>query len=528
MKKSKWKRYVDRIYKQMEEFLQKICEILGWLEDQRYAAVRDSSDDIKNLYEKMDDKTQDASLKLLINNMELDKPENMLFLSYLFKAVRSEKMQYMIERILLEENFPVLDDIVALYQLTAYIFNNPVSQSRDSWISHFKLQTAIHLKQVEKILRLLNMELPYVPFEQRKKKRVLLLCKVFMHEYHAPTAKIINISYWLQSLGYETYICCTYMGELERERELQWFDINEENCVCQETGHYVVNYFGKENRLYNINYTTANYKEETKKAVLWIRDYNPAFILDVGGENVFAGVCNQFTTVCTMGCVNKPVLSAANIYVRYFECTDDEEKYYEEGMRDNQKLFQMRHMDELYANNEKNISREEYGIKKNEFVILIAGNRLDTEVSPKFQNILTKILQEQRNTSIVFIGNCEKLEKRLRDDPFAERYHFLGLVLNFKEIMSIGDLFLNPPRQGGGTGAYYAIENEVPVLTLPHCDVAQVGEQFVCETMDEMPQIVARYIHDPAYMNQMKKICRENIKTLVYDFDNIQNIKKFC
>ena len=87
MKKSKWKRYVDRIYKQMEEFLQKICEILGWLEDQRYAAVRDSSDDIKNLYEKMDDKTQDASLKLLINNMELDKPENMLFLSYLFKAV---------------------------------------------------------------------------------------------------------------------------------------------------------------------------------------------------------------------------------------------------------------------------------------------------------------------------------------------------------------------------------------------------------------------------------------------------------
>lgn len=511
----------------MEEFLNKICEILGWFEEQQYALVRDSSDEIRNIYEKMDDKTQDASLDLLISNMELDKSENMIFLSFLFKSIRNEKMQYMIERVLLEENLPVLDDMVALYQLTSYLFNNPISQSREAWISHFRLQTAIHLKQVENVLGLLNLKLQYIPFEQRK-KRVLLLCRVFMHEYHAPTAKIINISYWLQSLGYETYICCTYMGELEHERELQWFDINEENCVCQETGHYAVNYFGKKNRLYNINYTTENYKEETKKAVLWVRDYNPEFILDVGGENVFAGVCNQFTTVCTMGCVNKPVISAANIYVRYFECTENDEKYYEEGMRDNQVLFQMRHMDELYANAKKSISREEYGIKENEFVILIAGNRLDTEVSPEFQNILTQILQEQSNTCIAFIGKCEKLEKLLKDNPYAERYHFLGFVLNFKEIMSIGDLFLNPPRQGGGTGAYYAIENEVPVLTLPHCDVAQVGEQFVCETIDEMPQIVDRYIHDFAYVERMKKICRENSKTLVYDVDNIKNIRKFC
>ena len=512
----------------MNEFLQKICEILGWMEEQRFSAVRSSADDIQKLYNRMDDKTQDICLKMLMDNMELDNPENMFFLSFLFKTIRSDKLQYMIEQILLEQNFPVLDSVIALYQLRAYLFNNPVSQNRQLWISHFKLQTEIHLKQVEKIFKILNMKLPYIPYRQRNTKRVLLLCKVFMHEYHAPTAKIINLSYWLQSIGYETYICCTYMGTIEEEKQMQWFDINMDNCIWKSTGHYAVDYFGKKNRLYNIAYTTENYLEETKKALLWVREYNPAFIIEVGGENVFAGLCNQFTTICTMGCVNRPVVSAANILVRYFECTADEEKYYEEGMRNDQKLFQMRHMDELYGSSEKKVSREEYGVDKNDFVILVAGNRLDTEVSLSFQNILTQILQEQQNVSIIFIGKCDNLKKQLKNNKFAERYHFLGRVLNFKEIMKLGDLFLNPPRQGGGTGAFYAIENEVPVVTLPYCDVAQVGEQFVCQTMEKMPQIVDRYIHDLEYMSHMKKICRENTQKLVYDVDNIQNVKHFC
>lgn len=81
----------------MNEFLQKICEILGWMEEQRFSAVRSSADDIQKLYNRMDDKTQDICLKMLMDNMELDNPENMLFLSFLFKTIRSDKLQYMIE-----------------------------------------------------------------------------------------------------------------------------------------------------------------------------------------------------------------------------------------------------------------------------------------------------------------------------------------------------------------------------------------------------------------------------------------------
>ena len=85
---------------------------------------------------------------------------------------------------------------------------------------------------------------------------------------------------------------------------------------------------------------------------------------------------------------------------------------------------------------------------------------------------------------------------------------------------------MNPPRQGGGTGAYYAIANDVPVLTLDDCDVAQVGKQFVCEKLEDMPKIIKRYIEDGEFTQKQKEYCKERTNIL-YGINNVENIKKF-
>ena len=133
----------------------------------------------------------------------------------------------------------------------------------------------------------------------------------------------------------------------------------------------------------------------------------------------------------------------------------------------------------------------------------------------------------ESNVSIVFIGECKQLENRIQKTPYANKFYFLGEVRNFKEIMKIGNLFLNPPRQGGGTGAIYAIENEVPVLTLANCDVAQVGQEFVCNSMEEMPYVVQRYVHDPLFMKSKQEVCRKKAKELC-SIDNVNNVRIFC
>lgn len=140
--------------------------------------------------------------------------------------------------------------------------------------------------------------------------------------------------------------------------------------------------------------------------------------------------------------------------------------------------------------------------------------------------MLHEVLKQNENVIIVFVGNCNRLKQIMLKDEYQKNYKFIGEVRDFKGIMKIGDLFLNPPRQGGGTGAYYAIANDVPVLTLDDCDVAQVGKQFVCEKLEDMPKIIKRYIEDGEFTQKQKEYCKERTNIL-YGINNVENIKKF-
>lgn len=85
---------------------------------------------------------------------------------------------------------------------------------------------------------------------------------------------------------------------------------------------------------------------------------------------------------------------------------------------------------------------------------------------------------------------------------------------------------LNPPRQRRNW-AFYAVENDVPVLTLPDCDVAQVGEAFTCERLWDMPEIVNSYMHDAAFAEEQRENCRKSAAA-IYGVDSLGNIRSFC
>lgn len=94
----------------------------------------------------------------------------------------------------------------------------------------------------------------------------------------------------------------------------------------------------------------------------------------------------------------------------------------------------------------------------------------------------------------IFIGECNELKSKLYSENYKFNFRFLGFVKDLQNTMSIGDLYLNPPRTGGGTSATYAINNEIPVLTLPNCNVALRGEEFVCSSLEKFPEIIYKYI----------------------------------
>lgn len=507
--------------RKLNEFLTLICDAMEHTKIGGFMKLRELEPELKRQYDVLDQQSQWDCLGGIAEAIKQNGKFQMLLFSYLLSALRDEKVEYFIENMLIEENTPLLSRINTIRQLWKAVFSFPMVTDEKR---HYIIQNSIYIDLVTQIRQELHMELQYIPFEQRNKNRVILMIEPLLGEVHAPTQKMINIYCWLQKLGYEVYVYATNMRQIEISEYWNWYNSLVDVCVYEETGSIELKLLGVPIKGYNLNYTEENYFEELKHAICDIKEYNPAFILTVGDSNILAELCGDFTTVCAMACVNQPAQTAQSIIVRYFRCTEEENRKYLEWTRPDQKIFEMVCVDELNANTESDVDRKDYGIAEDKFVILVAGNRLDTEVTEEVKRVFQTIL-EQNEVLFVFIGDCPKLENELSKE--ADHYLFLGAVDDFKGIMRIGNLFLNPPRQGGGTGAFYAVENDVPVLTLPDCDVAQVGEAFTCERLWDMPEIVNSYMHDAAFAEEQRENCRKSAAA-IYGVDSLGNIRSFC
>jgi len=234
-----------------------------------------------------------------------------------------------------------------------------------------------------------------------------------------------------------------------------------------------------------------------------------------------------------MSCTKQIPITNASVIARYFEYSKEEEKLYRQYVEDTQVVIDVKHMDNTFKNSDESEKREktrqELEIKQEEFVFVIAGNRLSEELTEEFLKILHCILEQNKKFILLFIGNVKKTLKEKISDCFdMEQIRFLGYREDFQDVISAGDLFLNPPRQGGGTGAAYAGVEGIPVVTLDHCDVAATaGEEFICQSIEEMPSLAWKYYSDKAFYQKQKEIIKNNIKKILA-VDSIGNFEKLC
>ena len=69
------------------------------------------------------------------------------------------------------------------------------------------------------------------------------------------------------------------------------------------------------------------------------------------------------------------------------------------------------------------------------------------------------------------------------------------------------DLYLNPPREGGGTSALYAMAAGKPVVTVNYGDVFKnCGDEFAVENLAEMYECIKRYTEDSIFYDRMAEL----------------------
>lgn len=134
--------------------------------------------------------------------------------------------------------------------------------------------------------------------------------------------------------------------------------------------------------------------------------------------------------------------------------------------------------------------RSDFGLAEDGFLFVVVGARLGLEVDRAFVAALDRLLDDCPGALVAFAGAEDGLEALLGGARHAGRMRRLGFVQEIRGLYRVAGAYLNPPRQGGGGSAAYALAEGVPVVTTAQGDVAAVAGPDSC--VADLDGLVAR------------------------------------
>lgn len=509
----------------MKEFLSIVSQMCGQLELNNNCDVW-TKQRLKDAYGNLTNYEKEQSLQILENLLKEDGMTYFLIMSTLLCSLEDPRIISMMENKMKFPGYSLWLRWSAMKQLQVLLFSHAIG-------SYGAVDYKGSKDAYEHILEAMQEEIgqryAYLPYNSRERKIVIVMSQILEPD-HSPTRNLIYIVGLLEKLGYAVVVyVCFHSGNADGVKFV-WYEEKVIYNLYEETGVFTYKTEDASFNVYNFQLNKNNYLENMAMAVKQIWAENPEFIFELGSETLLADLCNSFTTVVRMNFVKTAPITKAPIIARYFAYSDEEAEEFKSCLTKEQVVIDVKYAIEKFDENNsgKTYSKEYFGIPKNSFVIVVAGNRLNQEVGEEFIKIMKHILDKEETFVFAVLGECDELSMRLDDTAYKNRFYFLGYQDDFREVIGIGDVFLNPPRQGGGAGGLFAILEEVPVITLDNCDVeACTGKEFVCGSVEEMPELVYRYFSDAEFMEMQKENCRVAAKKQT-DLDSEGNFKALC
>lgn len=343
----------------------------------------------------------------------------------------------------------------------------------------------------------------YQPFSKRNQKRIIVATDTLLGVKHAPTKIVLDLCYQLiQDGDYEVFLLIQGTEHNRSYLESFWYNPRVANYNEELNGSFRFVYKDILIPGYQFYFCKNNVKDLfIAKAIL--QEWNPLCVFYVGGDSFRHDWYRFFTTELSMPCVDGYNISCAQSLISYVKSTST---YIEESEKfinsTGQLRFDLNFIGRLRPENLITVQREDFLLPKDAFVIAIVGNRLNDEMSQNFKNLIEELLTEQPLLYLAFIGNCSPLST-----SFPDRIRYLGYQEHLVDTLKIMDLFLNPPRQGGGGGAECALQAGIPIATCADGDVATyVDAGSICETLTDLKVLVIKYMTNKTFFQKQQHI----------------------
>ncbi len=441
------------------------------------------------------------SLEMIEEKIGLFQPQaRIFFLTLLLKTQKKTKYYNEALRVSLSSALSKNAKYYLWYQLASVGFTNTTIGDKEtktlSWDSYKQIYNEFKTE--------LSNSLKFIPKEERNKKLIVFITAQFLSLNHAPTKSVLDRAYYVKKLGYEPFIINT-ADILSQAGAIPTYNPVTPNIAEAFDGTMTMRYLDEDIPYFQCSKNMPNIQEMTMVITI-INEYKPWIIFNIGSSNITADICSNIVPVGTIS----TVFSYLPVTFSQFHITgrpisqDDIDFASLYGFEKDNLIHNL--FTSSFKPQTKKLTRKDFNLPEEKFIIAVVGGRLDEEVTEKFIGLLLKTIQF--NCYTVFVGCFNKYDQICaQNKKLKDHSSYLGFQDDMLAILELCNFYINPKRNGGGMSAVEALHKGVPVITYKYGDVyTNVGDDFAVENDEEVLKTLERYIDDEAfYREQVEK-----------------------
>ncbi|CAO3402200.1 tetratricopeptide repeat protein [Azospirillum palustre] len=298
-------------------------------------------------------------------------------------------------------------------------------------------------------------------------KRVALITNQMLGEGHQPTADAFDYARRLQN-HHGCQVLIVNPNAMAVEGENGFVPEYSYNVTAEYDGEQTLTAFGAEVRM--LSFPQPRFDEEKLTAIVdAVQRFDPDVIVAFGGSNTVADLFARSRPVVFLPTSSGLPPSLATLLLGY--APEDSAAGWPEEARARFRPFSFGW---TLPDAGPARSRADFGLPADGPLYVVVGNRLDQEVGPEFLETLDRLLDRVPDAHVAFAGAVTDLPGRIATARNAARMQALGDVDAIRGLYGVATAYLNPPRQGGGGSAAFALADGLPVVSHAQGDVAGI------------------------------------------------------
>ncbi|MBO4903555.1 MAG: hypothetical protein J5518_12270 [Lachnospiraceae bacterium] len=442
-------------------------------------------------------KVVSAALDLIKEPDEQDVLFQLFLYSYLLHLEENPEYAVKICELAETERFSAEQRLFLFHQLKHFFWHHP--EAGNTPLLH-KLYLSVLHEWKHKMADILTP----IRSENRNRGLIVVITLQFLNRGHAPTKTALERIYTIGALLHNDVICINSREQYTLKGFLPIFDpigrmIEKDYDGVHTTSHNDFSFA-------LIQPETEMPDEEMVRVLLEeIRNLAPWKVVVCGDRCLLGDLCAEMIPTIDIPMVFSTIPKVERGYSAVGRTLSASEKsdlaakgYNPDSIIESVFTFELIPQTSI-------LTKEQLQLPNDRFLLGIIGIRLDADVSKDFlETVLTCV---NDGIHLVFAGKFDGYERLCNEvEGLSEHSTFVGFQKDILALWDLLDLYINPPRLGGGFSVAEAFSKGKPGICLQRGDVAaSAGPDFCVDSLQEYPALIRKYITDHDFYNEMSR-----------------------